>query len=351
MIELEWQKAIVKLTDSIETVIDVLNNSSLRITLVVDENNKLLGTITDGDIRRAFLKHVPLAAQAKQIMKEKPVVARSSFSRNVILSLMEDNAFTAIPIVTEEGVLCGLETLQNLVSEKHIRTPVFLMAGGFGRRLAPLTDNCPKPMLHVAGVPLLERIICQFSDMGFRNFYISVHYLSEHLVNYFGNGSKWNVSVNYIAETQPLGTAGALGLLPEGVVENEIIVMNGDVLTSVDFRLLLDFHRSSRSVATMALRKYKQSIPFGVVSIENDSLVSIDEKPVKECFVNAGIYVISKFVLSYVSKNHAIDMPELLMRLVSDRHEVKTFPIHERWLDIGRNSDYTLAQEYFKVMA
>ena len=218
------------------------------------------------------------------------------------------------------------------------------MAGGFGTRLRPLTESCPKPMLKLGDKPILELIMLRFIHAGFHRFYISTHYLPEMIREYFGDGSKWNVNIRYVHEETPLGTGGALGLLPEDLPALPLILINGDVLTNVDFERVLEFHNKHNAAATMCVRDYEYQVPFGVINGEGNKIISMVEKPVQRFFVNAGIYVISPQIWRSVTQNNRIDMPTLLEQFISRQANVMMFPIHEYWLDIGRVEDYHRAQ-------
>jgi NDP-sugar pyrophosphorylase family protein len=218
------------------------------------------------------------------------------------------------------------------------------MAGGFGTRLRPLTDNCPKPMLKVGDKPILEILIQYFKKLGFHNFYISTHYLPEIIQNHFGNGSKYDISIVYVHEETPLGTGGALGLLPDNMPDLPLIMINGDVLTNIDFTKVLAFHNKHRAAATMCVREYEYQIPYGVIKGEGHKVTSMEEKPVQRFLVNAGIYVVGKEIVRSVSRNERIDMPSLLERHIRKGLDILKFPIHEYWLDIGRMADYDRAR-------
>nr|MCS5609991.1 sugar phosphate nucleotidyltransferase [Candidatus Poribacteria bacterium] len=240
--EFSWKKIILKQSATMQEAIQVLNNESLRIVLVGDDDQKLVGTITDGDIRRGLLRHLTMNATLSEFMFTQPTVASVTDNRDQILLKMQELDLLQIPIVDESGKVVGLETLHHLIIKKEYDNPVFLMAGGFGKRLRPLTEHIPKPMLNIGSKPILETILEQFIDAGFHNFYISTHYKAEIFQAHFGDGSDWGVSINYINEEEPLGTAGALGLLPKEILNLPILVMNGDLLTKVDFQELLTFH-------------------------------------------------------------------------------------------------------------
>lgn len=219
------------------------------------------------------------------------------------------------------------------------------MAGGFGKRLYPLTQDCPKPMLKVGGKPILELILQSLVDAGFHRFYISTHYLPEMIREHFGDGSKWKVSIQYVHEDEPLGTGGALGLLPAGAIELPMILMNGDLLTRVDYRSLLEFHQRHQGAATLCVSEYESQVPYGVIQSEGHRITQIVEKPIQRFFVSAGIYILSPELIGRVAPGRRIDMPTLLQQEIGAGREVSMFPVHEYWLDIGRMDDLRRAQE------
>lgn len=344
-----WTKTTLKLNDTFEDAIKKLQNGGLRFAIVLDNKNKLLGTITDGDIRRALLKHLEMDCSVAEVMNNNPVTALTSDGREKVMSKMKNGDLLHMPIVDNKGIMHDLETLQQLVYDKKIYdNPVFLMAGGLGSRLLPLTKEMPKPLLKLGERPILESIILRFSDVGFHDFYISTHYMPEKIQNYFGDGSKFGVKIQYVNEKKPLGTAGAIGLLPSSLPKLPIIMMNGDVLTKVNFESLLKFHNDQSSIATMCIREYDVQIPFGVVNFQNQLLTSIKEKPINKFFVNAGIYVFEPELIGSVSKNTSIDMPSLLEKQINDGESISIFPIHEYWADIGSINEYQSAKNSFK---
>jgi NDP-sugar pyrophosphorylase family protein len=304
----------------------------------------LLGVVTDGDIRRGILSGIGLDSAVSEIMNCNPITACVSTPKRELVKLMEKKSILSIPLV-ENNVVVGLETLQHMFEVPEYNNPVFIMAGGFGTRLRPLTDNCPKPMLKIGNKPILETLIMSFKNSGFKNFYISTHFMPEQIHEYFGNGSNFDVNINYVHEDSPLGTGGALGLLPDDLpADLPLIMINGDVLTKVDFQRLLAFHNEQNADATMCVREYDYQIPYGVIEGEGNKITSMVEKPIQRFFVNAGIYVVSPRVIKSVPKNHRIDMPTLLEQHMSQRNNVLMFPIHEYWLDIGRMDDFNRAQ-------
>ena len=340
-----WRKALVNSDATLEQAIDVLDKAALRIALIVGEADKLLGTLTDGDVRRALLKHLPLHTPVTEVMNTQPKTAEQAWAESRILGLMEQYELLHLPVVDGEGRIVGLSNLHDILNKHRHDNPVFLMAGGFGTRLRPLTNNCPKPMLKVADKPILEQILLNFVEAGFHRFYISTHYMPEVIRDYFGEGEKWGVSIQYVHEEEPLGTGGALGLLPHDEIDLPMFMMNGDLLTSLNLHSFLEFHDHQSGVATMCVREYQHQVPYGVITSEGTKIKSMVEKPVHRFFVNAGIYLLSPALVKSVPPGTCIDMPTLLEREISGGKAVNMFPIHEYWLDIGRMDDFQSAQK------
>jgi len=339
-----WKNVLIKPISTLRDALEIINNEALRVVLVVDDNEHLKGVVTDGDIRRGLLKNLPLTADITQVMNINPVTSDVNTSRDDLITTMESKGILSIPLL-ENGRVVGLETLHGMFSQPVYQNPVFLMAGGFGTRLRPLTDTCPKPMLKIGNKPILETVIRSFIKAGFVNFYISTHYMPEQIEQHFGDGSELGVSITYVYERSPLGTGGALGLLPDDLPKDlPLIMMNSDVLTKVDFQRLLEFHLENQADATMCVREYDYQIPYGVINGVGNKIISMVEKPIQRFFVNAGIYVVSPRVIESVPANHHIDMPTLLEQHMNERENVLMFPIHEYWLDIGRMDDFNRAQ-------
>lgn len=346
-----WKEILVLPDVSIRDAIQLLDKSALQIVLVVNECHRLLGTVTDGDIRRGILKGLSLSDPIQAIMNSAPTVAKADESRDSILALMRQKYLHHIPLIDENHCVVGLETLDELIQSRKRGNWVVLMAGGLGSRLYPLTEDCPKPMLNVGNKPLLETILENFIEYGFRRFYISVNYMADMVKSHFGDGSRWGVEICYLQEVQKLGTAGALSLLPEKP-SAALFVMNGDLLTKVNFSQLLDFHSSHSAQATMCVREYDFQVPYGVVKIDSHRVIGIDEKPVQRFFVNAGIYVLEPDILELIPANTYFDMPTLFEQLISQQKETAAFPIREYWLDIGYLADYEKANgEYRKIFS
>lgn len=330
--------------DTILKALELLDLYALRIVLIVDDSNHLLGSVTDGDIRRGLLKGQNLHAPVESIMHTSPYsIEADTLTNRQIFEIMREKSFLAVPIL-RNGELVNIITLDDLIRKKRKENPVFIMAGGFGTRLRPLTDKCPKPMLPVGGKPLLETIILSLKAQGFYKFYISTHYLPESIQNHFGNGEKFDIQIQYVHESEPLGTGGALSLLPKTEINLPFIVINGDVLTNMNFGNLVDFHEKNESVATMCVREFQYQIPYGVVNSNNNLIESMTEKPSYYFDINTGIYVISPELLDQVEAKF-IGMPTILEQQISKQQEVSTYPLHEYWLDIGRIEDYNRAQK------
>jgi dTDP-glucose pyrophosphorylase len=343
----KWKEVLVSAQTSIREAIQKLDASAQQIVLVVDERGALSGTITDGDVRRGILKGVSLADPVSSIMNPNPSAARYGESKEHILQLLKRKGLHHMPLVDECGQLVGLDFLDDLIESKTKENWVVLMAGGLGSRLHPLTSNCPKPMLKVGNKPLLETILESFIENGFRHFYISVNHLADVIIDYFGDGSKWGVEIQFLHEKERLGTAGALSLLPNKP-SKPFLIMNGDVLTKVNFGQLLDFHNSSEAAATMCVRDFNYQVPYGVVRIDKHRITGIEEKPLQRFFVNAGIYVLNPQTLDLIQENTYLDMPTLFDRLIGLKKETVCFPVREYWLDIGQMSDYDKANGEYK---
>ncbi|MBJ6137371.1 nucleotidyltransferase family protein [Marinobacter litoralis] len=339
-----WHKALVNSDVTLERAIEVLDKAALRIALVVGEDNRLMGTLTDGDVRRALLKQLPLETPVDQVMNSQPKTASQSWTQSRILAVMEQHELLQLPLVDGEGRVVGLINLHDILNQNRRDNPVFLMAGGFGTRLRPLTSQCPKPMLKVGDKPILENILMSFVEAGFHRFYISTHYMPDVIRDYFGDGEKWGVNIKYVHEDQPLGTGGALGLLPHDEIDQPLFMMNGDLLTTLNLHGFLEFHDENRGVATMCVREYEHQVPYGVITSEGTQIKSMVEKPVHRFFVNAGIYLLDPTLVKSVKPGTRIDMPTLLEQQIDEGKVVNMFPIHEYWLDIGRMDDFQRAQ-------
>lgn len=342
----DWKATLISTNTTLRQAIQTIDTGSLQIALVVDAELHLLGTLTDGDVRRALLKGAALDVAVQSIMNARPTVARWDEEIGQVLADMQRKQLHRIPVVDEQGRVVGVELLEKLILPRAQENWVVLMAGGLGSRMRPLTDECPKPMLKVGNKPLLETIIETFVEQGFRHFYISVNYMADKIKEYFGNGAKWGAEIQYLEESNQLGTAGALSLLP-GRPFAPLLVMNGDLLTKINFRQLLEFHHEHHAQGTMCVREYDFQIPYGVVKMDNYRITGIDEKPLQRFFVNAGIYVLEPEVLDLISASTYFNMPTLFEKMIAEKKETVAFPIREYWLDIGQLTDYDRAKGEF----
>ena len=340
---MDWERLKIAEDSSIRGAIERINEGAIQIGLVVDKTDLLLGTVTDGDIRRAILGGKNLEDNVVEIMSRNFTSVSESRNRETVLKLMRRDAIHHIPVVDHKGKIIGLHYLDELVRKFGRPNPVVLMAGGRGIRLRPLTEHSPKPMLHVGSRPILEIILENFVDQGFQNFYFSINYLKNQIKEYFGTGEKWGVAIDYLEEENELGTAGALSLLPV-IPTHPVVVMNGDVLTSIDFDSLLKFHEELGALATIGLKHYDVEIPYGVVSVQDNLVTRIVEKPVRRYFVNAGIYVLNPSLLKLLPEGIAVDMPTVLDNAMEAGDKIGAFPLHEYWLDIGQHDQLEKAK-------
>jgi dTDP-glucose pyrophosphorylase len=345
----EWRKILVSPSATIRETIEKIDSNSLQIALVIDEQLNLLGTVTDGDIRRALLKGVPLQTTVNEIMNTHPVTIQPNEETRQILKIMEANRLRHLPVVDEQGSLKGVELLESFIHPPRLDCWVVLMVGGLGKRLGSLTKDCPKPLLKVGNKPILETILEKLGECGFHQFYFVVNYKAEMIQAYFGDGSHWGLEIRYIHEQKRMGTAGGLKLIPEKLPQ-PILVMNGDLLTTLNFRQLLQFHTEMHVKATMCVRQYEIEVPYGVVKVENQRLANIVEKPIHQFFVSAGIYVLEPDALEYIPDNSYFDMPNLFQKLIAENSDIAAFPLREYWVDIGKLDDFHRANvEYNEV--
>ena len=333
MLSIEFSKLQVNCSSSILESLRVMDEGGAQIILVVDDNDKLVGTVTDGDIRRGLIKGINLISAVTEVMKKDFKYAMEE-DKSGAERTMKENLITRLPILNQKGQV--VELLANGDQETQLSYPnaVVIMAGGRGKRLLPYTKDCPKPMLLVDGKPILEILIDQCKEYGFINIYISVNYLKEKIINHFKDGSKWGVKINYLIEDEPLGTAGSLKMLPRTLNE-PFLVINGDVLTKIELQHILSFHNEHKAEATICVRDHEISVPFGVVETDGAMLSAFAEKPIYKYLVNAGVYVINPSILKIIEEGEDTDMPNLLQRARNLEKTICVCPIHEYWIDVG----------------
>jgi dTDP-glucose pyrophosphorylase len=338
-----WRKGLVSAHTTLQETIRNLDETGLQIVLVVSDEGLLLGTVTDGDIRRGLLRGLNLNSPVESMMHREPLVVPPSLGRDTVLQLMQANKFHQLPVVDEHRRVVGLHLWDDLLTPTQRPNLMVIMAGGQGTRLRPHTENCPKPLLSVGGKPMLEHIIERARSEGFTQFVLAVHYLGHMIEDYFGDGSRWQVQIRYLREPAPLGTAGALSLLTPRP-EAPFVVSNGDVLTDIRYGELLDFHRRHAAAATMAVRQYEWQNPFGVVRSKGVDIVGFEEKPINRSHINAGIYVLEPRALDTLRDGENCDMPTLFTRLQELAARTIVYPMHEPWLDVGRAADLERAR-------
>ncbi len=333
-----WRQAVLPASATVEQAIRNLDEVAIKIALVVDETGKLEGTISDGDIRRALLRGLNLHSAVTSLIHRNALVVPAEMGRDMVMQLMVANKIQQIPVVDEHHRVVGLHLWDEITSPPTRPNLMVIMAGGLGSRLRPQTDYCPKPMLHVAGKPMLEHIIERAKLQGVHQFVLAVHYLGKLIEDYFGDGDRIGVQIAYVKETSPLGTAGALGLLNPRP-KAPFVVTNGDVITDIRYGELLDFHVHHNAAATMAVRLHEWQHPFGVVQTEGVDITGFEEKPVARTYINAGVYALDPDALNGLDGNIRCDMPALFERLQAQSKRTVAYPMHEPWLDVGRPDD------------
>ncbi len=343
------KRAVISPNVPISEVIPILDKSGLGMLLVCEDDMRLVGILTDGDIRRAILTGISFDQPVSEIASKDPVVAHPGVPPAEALHIMDHARrfiVNHLPLVDQEGRLVDLLLRRDLVREDPLDLSAVIMAGGQGSRLRPLTEDLPKPMLPIGDRPLMERTVEQLRQSGIRRVSVTTHYLPEKIEEYFGDGEAFGVEMDYVAEDRPLGTAGALRLLEKPELGDEpLLVINGDILTRVDFRAMLAFHNHHAADLTVGVRRYELRIPFGVIKSEGAVVNELQEKPTHSVLVNAGVYLLQPAVLMEIPADTKFDMTDMIMKLIGEGRRVVNFPIVEYWLDIGQQDDYEQAQK------
>jgi dTDP-glucose pyrophosphorylase len=327
---------------TITVAVQRLDLAGTGALLLSDSGQRLRGLLTDGDVRRALLRGVSFDLPCSTIATAEPVCVDEGASAVDALRIMNLRQVDHLPVVDASGLLTGFLLRRDLVRDEHAPVSAVIMAGGFGSRLRPLTDQVPKPMLPVGDRPLLERTIARLRDAGIRRVNVTTHHLADQITSHFGDGEAMGVEISYVSEESPLGTCGGLRLIEE--FKEPFLVINGDILTGVNFGDLVGFHRKHGADATVCVRKYDVQVPYGVVEVDGIWLRGVQEKPSVAFFVNAGIYLLEPTVQRYIPEGERFDMTDLIARLLADGRRVATFPIVEYWLDVGQPADYAQAQ-------
>jgi dTDP-glucose pyrophosphorylase len=338
-----WRTCLLPDSASVQDAIQCLDRSGLQIALVVDNEERLVGTITDGDIRRGLLRGLDMGSVASAIVQRNPLIVPPELPVESVLQLMHANKIHQLPVVNDAGRIVGLHLWDELQTSVARLNTMVIMAGGKGTRLRPYTDECPKPLLPVGGKPILQHIIERARDEGFSDFTVAVHHLGHMIEDHFGDGRCLGVRIEYLREPSPLGTGGALSLLSPRP-DRPFLVTNGDVLTDVRYGDLLDFHERHGALATMAVRAHEWQHPFGVVQTEGMDIIGFNEKPIMRSHVNGGIYVLDPGALEFLEPGAVCDMPALFDRLRAVGHRTIVYPMHEPWLDVGRPDDLESAR-------
>lgn len=339
----EIKHLIINKSVTLFDALNQLNSNSGGTLIVIGTNGDLVGTLTDGDIRRSLLNGKSLENTVECSMRTPPVYASFYSTLRERSELLSRNNIALLPIVNSDGKLCGAEIRTILSESARLPNYAIIMCGGLGTRLGDLTRNCPKPMLRIGGIPILERIVTGLMKYGISRFFFATNYLREQIEDYFCNGSKWNIEIGYLRESKRLGTGGALSLLPFKPAD-PVLIMNGDLLTDIDFSKFLDFHKENNASATMGIVEFSYQNPYGVIRYEQSALLGIEEKPIQSWYINSGIYIINPNILDYIPSETYIDMPAILLKALQNGEKVNVYPIYETWLDIGREDDFKLAQ-------
>ena len=332
---------------TLQHAMELIDQSGLRMAVIISESRDLMGTVTDGDVRRALINRHKFDTSVLEVMNPQPITVTEVVPISKRLSIMREHDLLGLPVLDGQNKFVKLELHRNLLKIEPKKNPVLIAAGGLGERLLPLTKNCPKPMLKLGGKPMLERLLIQLKSQGFYKFYISTFYMSEVIKDYFGCGKNWNIEITYLEETSRLGTGGALGLLPEDVGTDPIILLNSDVLTRLDFSDLINWHDVNNFDATVTIRETETRLAYGVVYTAGSSLTGIDEKPVFTHKINMGIYVVNPKILGSIQRDQRNDITDLLGQWLDEKKRLGVFLSHAPWIDVGQMQDFKRAQQEY----
>ncbi len=334
------KKNILTLSSKMSHAIQILQESPYKLVLIIDKG-KLVGTITDGDIRRGLLNNLNLDNLCREIMNKNPKSAKIN-EISYIRDLLQTHQY--IPILDDTGNVVKIVSSKDMQIEQRNKCRALIMAGGKGERLHPLTLKTPKPLLPLQKKPIIHEIIDRLHHHNLKDIYISIHYKGDTIKDYFNKAPNNSIKVKFLEEEKPLGTAGSLSLLQPKNTDLPVVIVNGDVLTDINYSELINYHNNSDSDITVCASFYDIQIPFGTIEIENDKLVNIAEKPLKKYLINAGIYIINPNIINNLEYNKRIDMTEIISEAIKNNN-VGIFPMHEQWLDIGNHENYEKAKK------
>lgn len=339
----------VNANQTLEETIRIIQRGNEGIALLVDGEQRLVSTVTDGDIRRALLKKIAMHTPVQVLLSFRPlnypvpITASVATPKTELIRLMRERVVRQIPLLDRDGRVVELALLSALLEDDTIGLAAVVMAGGMGQRLLPLTMDIPKPMLPLHERPILERTIEQLRRSGIRKVHVTTHYRADVITEHFGNGDAFGMDIQYVNEEQPLGTAGALGIMEPP--KEPTLIINGDIVTGLDFRAMHDFHRANGADMSVGVRVYEFNIPYGVIETDDILVTQCVEKPTKSVMVNAGIYLLEPSIFQFVPRGKHFNMTELIDVLLHNGRRVVSFPIQEYWLDVGQHHDYQRAQE------
>lgn len=334
----ELKKMVIKQNQTVHQAMKAIDDNYREIVFIENDNFQIIGTVTDGDIRRGLLAGLTVDSRVEMVMKREFIYVGPNVDRAAVLDLMKARVIRQVPVLDEAMRLLGVHFLEDLIGAAVKPNIAVIMAGGKGVRLRPLTENCPKPMMNVAGRPILERLVLQLVGYGIRKIFIAINYLGGMIEEYFGDGSGFGCSIEYLREEKPLGTGGPLSLLSD-IPDHPFLVMNGDLVTQVNIAKLLEFHEKSKFETTITARTYQTEMPFGVIKKEGDRLVKLEEKPFSSYLINTGIYVFNPSILSYLPKNEEFPITSLFDILLEKDIPVAVYILEEEWIDIGRHEE------------
>lgn len=337
------KKCCVHEGTSILEAMRTITDAAVGVALMVDAQGRLIGVLTDGDIRRGVLSGAKLDSPVAPFVNRNCTTVRPQDDRTHVLDLMQSRSISQVPVLDAERRLVGLHLLREMLGAVARPNWAVIMAGGKGTRLRPITENLPKPMIRVAGRPILERLVLHLVGFGIKRIFISINYLGHMIEGHFGDGSKFGCRIDYLREQQEMGTGGALALLPERPAE-PFLVMNGDLVTQFNVEKLLDFHERGGYAATLAVRRYFHQVPFGCLDVVEQQIKRIEEKPMLQQLVNAGTYVLSPHILGYIPKSF-FPITNLFEQCLQRNEPLGAWELEEDWLDVGQKEQLRQAQE------